>query len=358
VILCLSLFPANHLTLLSALAIAGGLYFLFVGFRLSARKRRLLATPTSNIGAAALGPVEIHGTATGPNTMPAPITGKPCFLYRTTVWQLREGKGEGKKKEEWEKIADETLHLPFFLHDSTGQLLVEPLGADLSLDHDFREEFAPREGDVPPRVSVFLSRHGIVPSCRLRIDERLIKSDDALFIAGTLTKNPGIQVRPFSPGRNSPNNGRNPAFSESDQRTAPQIIQLSSGSAPSNTRDMSQQAKIAAALNRAGILKPEAWSAAGIPYNPAAVEENAAPAPSPASHEVRSQKQTASEANFNLNPPVVLMKGGNDPAFVVSHRSQKEFAEALAWKSLGMVCGGTTIALLGVYVLLTQLRLP
>ena len=354
-IVCLSLFPANHLTLLSALAIAGGLYFFVVGFRLLAHKHRLQATPTSDIGSAALGPVEIHGMATGPNTMPAPITGKPCFLYHTTVWQLREGKRAGKK-EEWEKIADETLHLPFFLHDSTGQLLVEPLGADLSLDHDFREEFAPKEVDVPPRVSVFLSRHGIVPSRRLRIDERLIESEDALFIAGTLTENPGIQVRPVSPGRDSPNNcGRNPAFSNSDQRSAPQIIQLSSGPAPSSTRDMSQQAKIAAALNRAGIIKPEAWSAAGIPYNPAAIEENPAPAPN---HEASSQKQPTWETNFNLNPPMVLMKGGNNPAFVISHRSQKEFVDALAWKSFGMVCGGTAITLLGIYVLLTQMRLP
>ena len=353
---CLSLFPANHLTVLSALAIAGGLYFFVVGLRLSAHKRRLLATPTSNIGSAALGPVEIHGMATGPNTMPAPITGKPCFLYHTTVWQLREG-----KKEEWEKIADETLHLPFFLHDSTGQLLVEPLGADLSLDHDFREEFAPKEVDVPPRVSVFLSRHGIVPSRRLRIDERLIKSEDSLFVSGTLTENPGIQVRPFSPGlKSAPNNNAgNPVFSHpSEQRAAPQIIKLSSGSAPSSTRDMSQQAKIAAALNRAGIIKPEAWSAAGIPYNPAAVEENAAPTPSPASREVSSQKQTTSETNFNPNPPLVLMKVGNHSAFVISHRSQKELVEVLAWKSLGMVCGGTAITLLGIYVLLTQMRLP
>ena len=181
-------------------AIAGGLYFFFLGFHLLARKRLLLATPTSKIRSAALGLVEVNGKAAGPYTMSAPITGKPCFLYHTTAWQQREG-----KKQEWEKVADETLHLPFFIDDSTGQLLIEPLGADLDLHRDFREEYAASffssniGDDVPPRVSVFLSRHGIVPGRRLRIEERSIKPEDALFVAGTLTENPGVQVRPFSP---------------------------------------------------------------------------------------------------------------------------------------------------------------
>jgi len=200
VTVCLSLFISiNILTVLSSIAIAGGLYFFFAGFQLLARKRLLLTTPTSRIRSAALGLVEVTGAAAGPYTISAPITGKPCFLYHTAAWQQRDG-----KKQEWEKVADETLHLPFFIEDSTGQLLVEPLGADLDLHRDFREEYAAsffssNLDDVPPRVSVFLSRHGIAPGRRLRIEERSIKPEDALFVAGTLTENPGVQVRPFSP---------------------------------------------------------------------------------------------------------------------------------------------------------------
>jgi hypothetical protein len=379
VTVCLSLFiPINHLTILSSVAIAGGLHFSFVGFHLLARKRLLLTTPTSKIRSAALGLVEVSGMAAGPYTMPAPITGKPCFLYHTTAWLQRDG-----KKQEWEKVADETLHLPFFIDDSTGQLLIEPLGADLDLHRDFREEcaasFFSSQDDVPPRVSVFLSRHGIVPARRLRIEERSIKPEDALFIAGTLTENPGVQVRPFSlrsdvrkndgqtnaPRHSAPNN-----FSE--HLPAPQIIKLSGGAAPSTTQEMSQQAKIAAALTRAGITKPSAWSAAGVPYQTVAVEENAPPATIPAhaeervhedhSHEVQASKpQTPSyfppRLDFNLNPPVVLMKGANHPTFVISFRSQKEFVSALAWKSAAMVWGGAAITLLGLYVLLAQMEL-
>ena len=356
---CLSLFiPINELSILSSLAIAGGLYFFVSGFRLLARKRLLVTTPTSKIRSAALGLVEVSGMAAGPYTMPAPITGKPCFLYHTTVWQQREG-----KHVEWDKIADETLHLPFFIDDSTGQLLVEPLGADLDLHRDFREEytasffssnFSLGEDGVPPRVGVFLSRHGIMPARRLRIEEHSIKPEDALFIAGTLTENPGVQVRSFSPhGDDSRNRAPN---NSSEQLPAPQIIKLPSGEAPSSTQEMTQQAKIAAALTRAGITKPEAWSAAGVPYRTIAVEENAPPAPVSAHNSAHDEAQPK-PSDFNLTPPVVLMKGANNPTFVISFRSQKEFVSALAWKSAAMVWGGAAITLLGLYVLLAQMDL-
>jgi hypothetical protein len=359
VAVCLALFiPLNELTIVSSLAIAGGLYFFVSGFRLLARKRLLLTTPTSRIRSAAMGLVEVNGLAAGPYTMSAPITGKPCFLYHTTAWQQRDGKNV-----EWDKIADETLHLPFFIDDSTGQLLVEPLGADLDLHRDFREEytasffssnFSLGEDGVPPRISVFLSRHGIVPARRLRIEERSIKPEDALFIAGTLTENPGVQVRSFSPrsdysGGSAPNNSV-------EQLPAPQVIKLANGEAPSTTQEMSQQAKIAAALNRAGITKPEAWSAAGVPFETIAVEENAPPAPV-FTHNSAQDEAQPKPSDFNLTPAVVLMKGANNPTFVISFRSQKEFVSALAWKSAAMVWGGAAITLLGLYMLLLQMEL-
>ncbi len=374
--------PINHLAILSLIAIAGGLYFFFQGFRLLARKRILLNTPTSKIRSAALGLVEVNGQATGSHTMAAPITGKPCFLYRTVAWQQRAG-----KKQEWEKVADETLHLPFFVDDSTGKLLVEPLGADLDLHRDFREEYdasffvsslLTNGASIPPRVSVFLARHGITPGRRLRIEEHAIKPNDALFVAGTLAENPGIQLRPFAPhieplasaanasGSSMQGTRNNPPDPSGDSFPkpvpAPQIIQLSSGDVPSSTQDMSQQAKIAAALTRAGITRPEAWSAAGVPYQSVAIAANeefastAAHVTTSANSEHLTEHQSAS-ADFDPNPPVVLMKGANDPTFVVSFRSQKEFVSALGWKSTAMIWLGSAITLLGIYMLMLQMEL-
>jgi hypothetical protein len=202
---------------------------------------------------------------------------------------------------------------------------------------------------------VFLSRHGIVPARRLRIEERTIKPEDAMFIAGTLTENPGVQVRPLAPLGDSPRDLAPPVLAE--PLPAPQVIKLSSGAAPSSAQEMSQQAKIAAALTRAGITKPEAWSAAGVPYQTVAVEDNAPPAPISAYAKARPNEDQAKLSNFNLTPPVVLMKGANNPTFVISFRSQKEFVSTLAWKSAAMIWGGAAIALLGLHTLWAQLEM-
>ena len=167
-------------------------------------------------------------------------------------------------------------------------------------------------------------------------------------------ENPGVQVRPLSThGDTTPKPASNKL---SEQRTAPtpQIIRLSTDSDPAATPEMSQQARIAAALTRAGITKPEAWSAARVPYGNVAVEENAPPAAiSPADGR---QAGRPKPSDFDLAPPVVLMKGANHPAFVISFRSQKEFVSALAWQSAAMIWGGTAITLLGLYTLWTQMQ--
>jgi hypothetical protein len=365
VTVCLLLvLPINQLTVLSALATVGGLYFFFVGFRMLSRKRVLLNTPTSKIRSATMGLVEVNGMATGPYTMLAPITGKPCFLYHTTAWQQREG-----KEKQWEKVVDETLHVPFFVDDSTGQLLIEPLGANLDLHRDFREEydksfFSSDLDSIPARVGAFLNQHGIVASRSLRIEERLIKPEDELFIAGTLTENPGVQLRPVTP--RSYGAASSTPVNSSFAATAPQVVQLSSGPAPTSTHEMSQQAKIAAALTRAGITKPEAWSVAGVPYESApyqsmAVEKGPLAAVTlsvqSGSGPVQRSGNGDSGSGSNPAPPVVLMKGANDSTFVISFRSQKEFLSSLAWKSAAMVWGGAAITLLGIYMLLLQMEL-
>ena len=237
--------------------------------------------------------------------------------------------------------------MPFFIADSTGQLLIEPIGAELDLLREYCEEYAAssfssNRDEVPPRISVFLARHGIAPGLRVRIEENLIRPEDTLFVAGTLTENPGVEVRPFSSRSDGLTNLVEAKF------VGPEIIRLQSGAAPT-TQEMGQQAKITAALIRAGISKPEAWSAAGVPYEALAVDENATPAAvSPGEESSHEEKSS----DFNLTPPLVLMKGANDSAFVISFRSQKESVIALTRKSVALISGGAAIILLGFYMLL------
>ena len=394
----LHLIPIKYLSILLCVAIAVGLYCFFAGFRVLARTRLSLTIPTSPIRNAPRGLVEVGGVAAGSCTTLAPITGEACFLYHTTAWQQRDG-----PKNDWEKVADETLHLPFFIDDSTGQLLIEALGADLDLHPMFRGEYAASLLDldhVPESVSVFLARHGIAMDRNLCIEERLIKADDALFVAGTLAENPGVHARPSSPpsdasvdprnpvrntvrNTNANNDRRNPTRNRSSEALpAPEVIRLASAAAASSTQGMSQQAKIAAALTRAGIAGPQAWSDAGLPHQTVAVEAAAPPAtissrsrsdfclsemrlhqarPDEAypnedrQNEDRPNQDQSESSGFNLIPTVVLMKGATDPTFVISFRSQKEIVSATTWKAAVMVGGGTAVMLLGFYMLWTQM---
>jgi hypothetical protein len=113
-----------------------GTCLLVRGVLLLADKRPKSAA-ISKVNGITPGDVAVYGTATGPYSITAPITGKNCYLYRTAVWQQKKAEAQG-----WEKVADETLHVPFFLEDSTGQLLIEPLGADLQIPISLREEYA------------------------------------------------------------------------------------------------------------------------------------------------------------------------------------------------------------------------
>jgi len=335
--------------------IAGTVIFV-LGFRLLQRRRLILDTPFSKIRSASMGMVEVSGLAAGPYTMIAPITGRPCYYYRTLVWELKQ---RGKNKE-WVKVVAECSHLPFFVDDNTGRVLVDPRGAELDLHQDYKEEFCnsffTTKDPAPPNVNSLLSRHGIVTSNKIKVEEFCIKPKNSLFILGTLGENPGIELAPEPVHEDEPvdvnsaqlfsqpisallNSSR--AELESDSYgggsvASPRVIPLSTAQHPVKTLDMSQQQKIAAALVKAGITNPAAWGAAGLtaPGMQVAID---------ASH---------GTDGFEQHPAVVLKKGSNNGAFLISWRSQREVAGRLGWKCALMIPGGPALALLSLYLLM------
>ncbi len=166
------------------------------GFRLLQRRQLILNTPASKIRSASMGMVELNGLAVGPYTMVAPITARPCYYYRTFVWEWKQA---GKNKQ-WVKVAAECMHVPFFLDDNTGKVMVDPRGADLDLHRDFQEEFCDgfftTKQEAPPNVRSFLSRHGISTTNKIKVEEFCIKPKNALFLLGTLDENPGLDLTP------------------------------------------------------------------------------------------------------------------------------------------------------------------
>ena len=360
-----------------ALGFCAGIGVFFYGFRLLQRRHLILDTPFSKIRSAAMGMVEISGLAVGPYTMVAPITERECFYFRTLVWEWKQ---QGKNKQ-WVKVAGECMHVPFFVDDNTGRMLIDPRGADLDLHRDFEQEFSDSffttKEPAPSNVRAFLARHGVATNNKIKVEEFCIKPKNSLFILGTLTDNPGLEViahpvqdatpvstftahgfslslsiggEQFETG--SPIN----QFSLQHPVRDPEVVHLSPAPAPLSASQMTQQQKIAAALLKAGISNPAAWDAAGIspePGGPVQVLDNSSNAADENANGSADESNTASHSDdFDLHPAVALMQGTNDKTFLISWRSQKEIASSLGWKSALMIWGGPALALVSLYLLL------
>ena len=373
------------------IGVAAGIYLFVQGFRLLERRRLILDTPFSKIRSASIGMVELSGLAVGPYTIIAPLTARPCYYYRTLVW---EWKRRGKS-DQWVKVAGECMHVPFFLDDNTGRVLVDPRGANLDLHRDFQQEFCDSffttKDPVPDNVRRFLARNGITTKNKIKVEEFCIKPKNALFILGTLAENPGLELAPqpiregegldlistkalslrlggafsFSIGVDGDSDPGSllqrlaaPPDARSDDK-ATQVIRLATEQIPLGSANLTQQEKITAALLQAGISNPAGWSAAGVGSQTLKGREEAARLTGPPQDEKKAFSRAGSgspalEPNgFDPHPPVVLRQGATNKTFMISWRRQRDVARSLAWKCTLMIWGGPALALLSLYVLLS-----
>lgn len=149
-----------------------GPYLFFRGFRLLQLKRRIMNVPRSSIRSAAIGPVEISGTAVGPYTLLAPLSQRECLYYRMAIESNPRGDLQRQIRE---------LCAPLFIDDGTGLVMVYPPGAELKFPPSYhRAEYgklavllASRSGGETPEFS---QEYSIAPG-------------DKVFVLGTLCEN-------------------------------------------------------------------------------------------------------------------------------------------------------------------------
>ena len=357
----------GSLCVMAAVGAIAGVFVFYSGFLALQRRRLILNTPSSKIRSAAMGLVEINGLACGPYTLTAPITRVPCHYYRTSVWQwIQRDKNSG-----WELAAEESLHVPFFLDDNTGRVLVDPQGAELDLHCDFEHEYSDSifsmHDSIPGNVYGFLARNGVGTDKRIKVQELAIKPKNSLFVLGTLAVNTGSAIQ-ATPIKNTdsrtktlhlPTSGflsQTAARLLGDSANQPvtvratttglhgantgsiHLAQAAAAGSSVSTMRVADPQKVATAMMRAGISNPAAWAAAGIPIPGTTVTVSGSDDPS-------SAKQ------FDLKPPTILMKGEHNPAFFISWRNQREVLSALGWKSTLMIWGGPALTLLSVWFL-------
>jgi E3 Ubiquitin ligase len=355
----LAMLVHGHVWEYATIGAFAGVYLFYRGFRMLQRKRLIENTPSSRIRSASMGLVEVSGLATGPYTINAPITGLPCYLHRTIAW---EWKREGKNSQ-WVKVADETQHVPFFLDDNTGRVLVDPQGAEMQIHRDFCDEFNQSlfssSLETPANVANFFSYHGVDGNHKTKVEEYSIKPKNALFVLGTLAENHGTAASAI-PRRTVAADAQRLGFRFSILRSgvapgtgftlgAGEEVSPVAASEPALALDSAQSEKVAAALRRAGIANPAAWAAAGIPSAGVSSFSSSLPSGGAAAAAAPVAEKTP-EVQFDLQPPVVLMKGVHNPAFFISWQSQREVVGSLGWKSAAMIWGGPALTLGCIYL--------
>jgi hypothetical protein len=331
------------------IGIIAGLYGFFHGFRILQRKRLILNTPASKIRSASMGLVEISGIATGPHLVTSPLKQVECYYYRSVAWEWKQ---RGKNSE-WVKAAEETLYVPFYVDDNTDKLLIDPRGAEMDLHCDFQEEYNRSilfEGtEVPVHVSGFLARYGVNASARIKLEEYCIKPENFLFVLGTLSQNPGLDVS-VTPNWAMRADQVTASSSQDGSQPSPEVIRLSAPAPAVPITEMTQQQRIAAALAKAGIFASNPWT------KPTSSVEAGTATTAPAAAAVAEMRPPVDSTGFDLHPPVVLMKGTNESTFFISWRSQRDVVNSLNWKSSLLIWGSPLLTLGCVYFLITHFR--
>lgn len=177
------------------LALAGAVIATGVGFwlwRRSFQNARVMEdTPTSKIRSAAQGFVELAGTQdTAMDRTPiAPLSGRPVTWWSYKIEKKeRSAGGDGGRKTTWRTVETRTSSNLIRLDDGTGQVVVNPAGAEVtpsSSDTWYGSERKPTRGPGPGG-SGLVDWGGMVGTSRrrYRYTEKIMRPGEPLFALG------------------------------------------------------------------------------------------------------------------------------------------------------------------------------
>jgi hypothetical protein len=114
-----------------------GLYYFVRGFRVYREYRVLADTPEAPIRSMAMGLVEIHGKARSEEQIYSPVSNTPCCFYKVDIEKyVKDSKGRGR----WVHQATDANGVPFYLEDASGKVLVDLRGVEFDLNENCKRE--------------------------------------------------------------------------------------------------------------------------------------------------------------------------------------------------------------------------
>lgn len=167
------------------MALISGPNLLFWALKRLYKKRQIENTPTSKIRSAAMGMVEFSGIARQKKPLIAPLSNLRCCWWWCQVQELRRS----GKNSHWATVKTVGSIDFFYLDDMTGHVLVNPIGAEISVmntTHDINSS-------TRPKLSPLLSSWGVDSSGwfgfekRMRILEETLPESAPVYVIGELS---------------------------------------------------------------------------------------------------------------------------------------------------------------------------
>jgi E3 ubiquitin ligase len=161
-------------------AIAG----FFFAFKYMHRKRIIEDTPTSKIRSAAQGYLELigHGHLMEGQPIVSPLTGNTCTWYEYKVEERRQS----SKNSEWKTIRKGISDELFLIKDETGQCIIDPEGAHVTVSKK-NVWYGAQSSPTNDPLSTSKKRGfftGLIVNNKYRYTEKLLHSGESLYAIG------------------------------------------------------------------------------------------------------------------------------------------------------------------------------
>jgi len=280
--------------------------------------------------------------------------GKPFLLSDKAVADLAE------KPER--DLSDRALTGRIF----SGQILVDPRGANVDLPRDTYEEYGKTLlatlTDIPPGLDAFLKRNKVNASAAVRVEEYLLVPGAEVFVRGVAVVNPALaQSSERSLEKKKIPAGKTTAQASSP--VTPEVIRLSPEPANRPATEMTMQSRVAAALAlaRANSSEANGSNPLHIPSISVAVAETRATRPETRAKAESDHRPKPSEvsapAEGHVRQPPLVVRQQDGSGFTISYRNLLARPAASIRRASTFLLAGPLVTLVSVYMLLTILGL-
>jgi len=176
----------------------GGLVGLYIGLSTYLLLQKIKNTPTSKVQSAAVGLVELSGTAESREPAISPISKVPSAYYLVESQYYVKSRRSGH----WHTFHTSLCKKPFYLKDETGKMLIDPTGVDVNIppDNTFQGNMSGKKlfglmdaKKLPVQVLDYINtlnsedkqKFDGMQDRNLRIIERYLANGDPLYVLGT-----------------------------------------------------------------------------------------------------------------------------------------------------------------------------